>query len=235
MPRTELHLGRLLTLLALVGFSMFFWASPLLTPFKLLAVMGHETGHALATLVAGGEVKSVTVRPGESGECLSMTPPGFFRAVLVYSGGYVGACLAAVVLLVLTFRLRLERSLLWVIALWLAFMGVATARDLFTAGFSLCMAALFAIAAKVAPRWLVVSLNLFVAAFQALYAAMDLRDDLWDSAARAHTDAALLAERTAVPSIIWAASWSLLSALVLLVGAWLALRGTVSETREKPS
>ncbi|MCA2980854.1 MAG: M50 family metallopeptidase, partial [Myxococcaceae bacterium] len=130
--RGELHFGRLAVLVGIVVASVLAWDSAVLTPFKLLAVMGHETGHALAARLVGGEVNQVTVRPNQSGECLSSLPGGFFARVLVYSGGYVGSALIAVLLLVLTFRFEARRFMLGAAAAWLVVMALFYGRDLFT-------------------------------------------------------------------------------------------------------
>ena len=108
---------------------------------------------------------------------------------------------------------------------WLALMGLIYARDGFTLLFALVMAGLFGAGAKWLPDALVGALNIFIASFTALYAVMDLKDDLWNSAVRAQSDAQLLANLTIVPAIVWAALWTLVSVAVLLIGAWLALHG----------
>jgi len=224
MVRSELHVGRLVTLIAIVVGSVFLWDTPVLTPFKLLAVMGHETGHALAAKLVGGDVNQVTVRLNQSGECLSSIPDGFFARVLVYSGGYVGSAIIAVLLLVLTFRFNARRAMLGAAAVWLTVMAVFYGRDLFTLGFCLGMAVLFAAGAKWLPVELVGALNLFIATFTALYAAMDLKDDLWTSQVRAMSDAQLLANVTIVPAIVWAFLWTLVSVAILVMGGWFALK-----------
>lgn len=224
MARGQLHLGRLAALIGIVAASVLLWDSPVLTPFKLLSVMGHETGHALAAKLVGGEVNQVTVRPNQSGECLSSIPDGFFARVLVYSGGYVGSAIISVVLLLLTFRFNARRAMLAVAAVWLVFMALFYGRDLFTLGFCLGMAVLFAAGARFLPVELVGGVNLFIASFTALYAAMDLKDDLWTSEVRALSDAQLLANVTIVPAIVWALLWTLVSVAILALGAFLAVR-----------
>lgn len=105
MPK-RLAWERVLVLLGTVVASIFFWETRALLPFKLLAVMGHETGHAVAALLVGGSVDAVGLSLDEGGHCLSRTPEGFFARTIVYSAGYVGSAVVATVLLVLTFRFR---------------------------------------------------------------------------------------------------------------------------------
>lgn len=142
----------------------------------------------------------------------------------MYSGGYVGSAIIAVALLLLTYRFNARRFMLGAAAVWLLVMALFYGRDLFTLGFCVGMAALFAAGARWLPLELVGGLNLFIATFTALYAAMDLKDDLWTREVRAMSDAQLLANVTIVPAIVWALAWTLLSVGILALGGWLALR-----------
>jgi len=220
-----LHAGRAVAFLAIVAVSGFFWNSPLLLPFKLLAVMGHETGHALASLLVGGTVQRVSISPNEAGQCLSMVPQSFIGKVLVSSGGYVGSALISAMLLLLTFRFNARRFMLGAACGWLFLMGLLYARDAFTLAFCLVMAVLFGLGAKWLKPGAVAAVNLFIASFNSLYTLLDLKDDLWNPAVRAQSDAAILASSTFVPAIVWAALWTVVSVALLGLGAWYAMHG----------
>jgi hypothetical protein len=226
-PR-RLDLGKLVLLLGFVGLGLVFWDSSLLTPIKLLVVMGHESGHALATLLVGGQVQRVVLSADQSGACLSALPPGTWPTILVYSAGYLGSAIAGAVLLLLGFRFRLARGVLTAYAVWLAVMAVLFAGSLFTVAFCLGMGAVLAACARWLPLLGVRLLVLFLAAFTGLYALFDLRDDLWNATVRAQSDAALLAARTSIPAFFWAGLWSLASIAVLGWAAALSLRSRPS-------
>lgn len=232
--RSQLHLGRLALMAALIASSLFFWHTPALLPFKLLAVMSHETGHAVASLFVGGSVDKVTLSADESGACLSTLPEGFFAKMLVYSAGYVGSALISVLLLVLTFRFNFRRAMLGLACVWLSLMALFYARDVFTLAFCLGLALLFGTGARYLPASAVGALNLFLATFTALYAALDLRDDLWNGAVRVQSDAQLLANVTVVPAIVWAFIWTLVSVVILAFGAWFAVTAR-AETNRMPT
>jgi hypothetical protein len=114
--------------------------------------------------------------------------------------------------------------MLFAACLWLALMGLFYARDSFTLAFCVVMAAAFGLGARLLPLALVGGVNLFIASFTALYAAMDLKDDLWNGAVRAQSDAQLLANLTVVPAIVWAAVWTVVSLGILATGLVIALR-----------
>ncbi len=211
----RLDMKRMALLLLFLAVGWFFWESPVLLPLKLLVVMMHESGHAIASLLVGGEVKHITVRTDQSGSCLSALPPGMFRQIIVFSAGYLGSAVAGAVLLLATFRFKLRRWVLGAACVWLAVMGVLYARDSFTLIFCLGTAVVLGVAAKFLPGGAVDVVNLFLAAFTALYALFDFRDDLWNSAVLADSDAGLLARQTWVPAIIWAAMWTLMGITLL--------------------
>jgi Peptidase M50B-like len=224
MAETRIDGGRVLLLVAFVALGVLGWEVSALWPLKLLAVLGHETGHALAALLVGGEVNQITVAPNQGGSCLSMIPDGFFARILVSSGGYVGAAIISALLLLLTFRWNLGRKMLAATSVWLVLLGLLYGRDLFTFAFCGVMAAVFAVAARYFPPGVVSAINLFMATFTALYAVMDLKDDLWNGAVRAQSDAQILADATHIPAIFSAFIWTLMSVIVVGVGAWYAVQ-----------
>lgn len=223
-PAYSLDGGKLLMLVAFLAIGIVGWDWPVMWPFKLLAVMGHETGHALASLLAGGSVSRVSIAGNESGECLSAIPTSFFARTIVYSAGYVGSAIISVVLLLMTFRFDLRRFVLGAACVWLALMGLLYARDAFTLAFCFGMSIAFGLGARFLPPQVVGVVNLFIASFTALYAAMDLKDDLWNGAVRARSDAQLLADITPIPAIVWATIWTLLAVALLAMGVYVAMR-----------
>ncbi|HEY8211790.1 MAG TPA: M50 family metallopeptidase [Myxococcaceae bacterium] len=221
---SSLNVRRLGILVVCLAVGLLLWDSPVLWPLKMLVVMIHESGHAVASLLVGGTVDSISVSGNEGGQCLSRLPPSAFGAIVVYSAGYVGSSLVGGVLLLSTYRYRVRRWMLGAAAAWLVVMAFLYGRDLFTVAFCLGTAGALGLAARFLPADLVDVVNLFLAAFCALYAVFDLRSDLWDGATRARSDAALLAGITYVPAIVWAVLWTLASVAILGVFLWRALQ-----------
>ncbi len=230
----ELDPKRVLAVVACLAVSIFFWDSPVLWPLKLLVVMMHESGHALAALFVGGSVDRISIAANQSGQCLSRLPPSALGQIFVYSAGYVGSAVAGAGLLLGTLRFGLRRWLLGAACVWLAVMGVFYARDGFTLLFCIGTSVVLGLAAKFLPAGAVDVLNLFIAAFSALYVVFDVRDDLWHSASRAQSDAALLAQITWVPAIAWAVIWTLLSVGIVALAGWVSLRPARWRTRPAP-
>jgi hypothetical protein len=227
--RSRLDVGRVTILVVCLVAGTLLWDYPVVLPLKLLVVAMHETGHALASLLVGGSVDRITLASNESGACLSRLPQGVFRQIFVYSAGYLGSAVAGALLLLATYRLRLRRAVLGGLSVWLAVIGLLYGRDPFTLCFCFGAAVALGLAARFLPPGAVDAVNLFLAAFSSLYAVIDLRDDLWNSAVRSQSDAALLAGVTYVPSVVWAALWTLGSLAILGLFAWGALRRSAPE------
>src|SRR4051794_27807373 len=96
----------LFALLASAALGLFLWRHPVLFPFKLLVVLMHETGHAVASLLVGGSVSSIIVMPNEGGLTQSLIPATLVRRIIVSSGGYVGSTISGCVLLFVAGRAR---------------------------------------------------------------------------------------------------------------------------------
>ena len=211
----RLDAGRVGALALCVGVAWYFWDSPALLPLKLFVVMVHETGHAAATMAVGGRVDRVILSGDEGGACMSLLPPGTLGQIIVFSAGYVGCALMGGILLVATYRYRLGRWVLGAACVWLAVMGLVYAGDGFTRLFCLGTSVVMGLSAWLLPSAAVDVMNLFLAGFVSLYSLFDLRSDLWDAQVRGISDAALLAQQTFVPALVWAALWTLMSLVIV--------------------
>lgn len=232
--KTRIDGGKLAILVACLIAGTWLWDYPVMLPLKLLVVMMHETGHALASLLVGGSVDRITLAMDQSGACLSSLPRSVLGQIVVYSAGYVGSTVAGGMLLLTTYRYQLGRRVLGATSVWLAVMGILYAGDLFTLAFCGGAAIAAGLAARFLPFGAVSGINLFVAAFSALYAVRDLRDDLWDGAVRGQSDAALLSQITYVPSVVWAALWTVASLAVLFLFAKWSLARAPSRLEPLP-
>jgi len=216
---------KLLTVLAAVVVGVVFWDSAVLYPLKLLTVLFHESGHAIAAKLVGGTVDSITIDERQGGLCTFRFQPTFVNQVVTASAGYLGSALSGALLLLVTLRWRAGRYVLAFLSFALVVITVLWARSLFTVGVALAMAAALGLGAKFLPQGASQALATFIAVFNSLYALFDLRDDLWSAERRAGTDAALLEKATYIPSIVWAVLWTLIAVGLLAGTLWLAMKG----------
>jgi hypothetical protein len=213
------------TLLIAAAISIALWFIPfaelLNYPFRLFVTFIHEGGHALAALLTGNSVQSLSVAMDTSGETYT-TKGGLFSQVFISSAGYLGSMAFGSLLLVLirksiATRVVLAGSAVLVFGLTLIFglfkplvAGGALSGIPFTivAG-TLLAAGLFAVARFASP-----SVASFFVSFLAvqciLNALLDLKTVFFLSspfAPSAQTDAMNMATATGIPAIFWTVLW----------------------------
>lgn len=232
-------------LLVAAALSLALWFIPyawvVAYPFQLFVTFIHEGGHALAAVLTGNSVRSLSVAVDTSGLTETLSPQGsFFSQMFISSAGYIGA-IAFGALLLLLVRLRVKARVVLVgsaviIAGLTAVFGFLVpltnlSFDLFTviAGAAIT-AGLLAAAKYLGPqaRNFLVS---FLAVQCVLDAIFNLRDLFYLSVATdAHTDAGNMQALTGIPSVVWSVFWIAVS-LVLLS---LVLRAYVAG-KERPT
>lgn len=233
-----------LTLILAAAFSIILWFVPfaeiLSYPFRIFVTFVHEGGHAIAALLTGNSVQSLSVAMNGNGETYT-TQGGMFSQMLVASAGYLGAMTYGALLLVLIRRAVAARVVLLASAVliftltmifgifkpliagsWSSLSGVPF--TLF-AGTALAIG-LWAVARFAGPRIATFVVSL-LAVQCVLNALLDLKTVFFLSspfAASVPTDAVNMANITGVPAIFWAVVWIVLAIAILA----LALRRYVA-------
>src|ERR1043166_5453147 len=99
-PGGGMHQDTRKLLLLATAVTMALWFVPysniLLYPLRLFVTFIHESGHALAALISGGSVDSLTVFPNGEGVTYTRGNPVWSWRTL--SGGYLGTAVSAPVL-----------------------------------------------------------------------------------------------------------------------------------------
>jgi hypothetical protein len=232
------------TLILAAIISVIIWFVPfaeiLSYPFRIFVTFIHEGGHAIAALLTGNSVQSLSVAMNGSGETYT-TQGGTISRMLVSSAGYLGAMTYGAFLLVLIRRAVAARVVLFVSAgivfvltmvfgvfkpliasSWTSLNGIPFT---LVAGVALTIG-LWAVARFASAR--VASFVLSLLAVQCvLNALLDLKTVFFLSspfATTVPTDALNMADATGIPALIWAAVWIILSVGILV----LALRSYVA-------
>jgi len=189
------------------------WPTAWVYPLKMFVVLLHEASHALAALASGGLIERIVLDPREGGAAYARGGNSF----LMLSAGYLGSLIWGLVLLWAA-RTKPARARQVVNALAIFVLAVAFAFIRGPFGFlfaAACGAALFVAARKLPQGGLVVLLTM-LGLTSALYAILDIRDDILR---RPHlpSDAFMLSELTGVPTLVWGFAWG---AFALLACGW---------------
>ena len=232
-------------LLAAAALSLVLWFVPyawtVTYPFQLFVTFIHEGGHALAAVLTGNSVQSLSVALDTSGLTETLIPQGgFFSRLLISSAGYIGAISFGALLLWLV-RMRVKAKAVLagsavIIAGLTAIFGFLVPLTNFSfSPFTVVAGAAITVgllaAAKYASRPVASFLVSFLAVQCVLNALFNLRDLFALSVnTDARTDAANMAALTGIPSIFWAIFWIIISFVILS----LALR-CYAVCKEKPT
>jgi hypothetical protein len=228
----------LLCVLVAAGVSLFFWDTLPLYPFRLLVTLMHETGHALAAKLVGGDVASVTISPTAGGLTQYSAPQSFWRPIVTGSAGYVGSAISGAVLLAAAGRMRTGKVLLWGLVGWMVIVavlwvplfapavgggaalasGYSQSDGMFTLAFIVGTSIAFGLVATFAPVWIRRLLIVFVATLSCLAALQDIKGLFGYGLERSSSDADAMSRLTHVPAAVWAALWMVMAVFAITLG-----------------
>jgi hypothetical protein len=227
-----------MTLLIAATISVVLWFIPfaefLTYPFRIFVTFIHEGGHALAALLTGNSVASLSVAMNASGETYT-TQGGLISQVSISSAGYLGSMAFGALLLVLirktvAARIVLLSCGLFVFALtmiygfikplfWMnAWSGIP-----FTLLAGLFISVGLVLIARFASARVATFFVSFLAVQSVLNALFDLKTVFFLSspfAPSVQTDALNMARVTGIPALFWTVAWITLALGIL----WFAMR-----------
>jgi hypothetical protein len=194
------------------------WAAFLLYPFRLFTTWVHECSHAVATLLVGGRVTSITIRPNASGLTQSLVPAGHLARGVVASAGYLGAAAVGCLLMAGTRVKRWTHLILLGLGVCMLVTLVLWMRNPFGAvvvlAWGVTLVALARRGVAPAAQFLLSLLAIQVA----LNSVFDIRAlFLIDTS---ESDAATMARLFLLPSWVWATTWMLMSVAMLGATLW---------------
>jgi hypothetical protein len=228
-----------MTLLVAAIISVLLWFIPYLEivgyPFKIFVTFIHEGGHAIAALLTGNSVRSLSVSMDASGLTETTPPVGMLSGMFISSAGYLSSMAFGALLLFLIRKSVKSRIILLGCGILIAALTIVF--GLFTSAFSfeawsgipftLLAGSLISVGliltAKFASKRVATFFVSFLAVQCVLNALLDLKTVFFLSSPFAPVvpnDAVNMAHATGLPAILWAGIWIALAFGIL----WLAMR-----------
>lgn len=207
-------------LMALCALIFALWPTDVVYPLRLLIVFLHELSHALAVILTGGEVVSLTVNTMEGGEVLARGGNRF----LTLSAGYVGSLLIGVLLLLTAVNTRADRFAMAILGALILAVALLYISEPFAVIFSILTAA----AMLAAAAWLSHEINDLILRVIGLTSMIYVPYDIFsDTIARAHlySDARMLAEEFGGTTMFWGGLWLAISLAVIVASLRYGLGG----------
>lgn len=227
-----------MTLLIAATISVVLWFIPfaefLTYPFRIFVTFIHEGGHALAALLTGNSVASLSVAMNASGETYT-TQGGIISQVFISSAGYVGSMAFGALLLILIRKAVAARIVLLGcgVLVFAMTMIYGFIKPLFWMNawsgipFTLFAGLILSVGLVLIARFASAKVAAFFVSFLAvqcvLNALFDLKTVLFLSSPfgpAVQTDALNMASATGVPAIFWTVAWIAFALGIL----WFAMR-----------
>ena len=227
-----------MTLLIAATISVLLWFIPfaefLTYPFRIFVTFIHEGGHALAALLTGNTVASLSVAMDGRGEVYSTTG-GLISQVIVSSAGYLGSMAFGALLLVLIRKAIAARLVLLGCAIFVFTLTMIYGlfKPLFSINawsgipFTLFAGIAISVGLVLIARFATAKVAAFFTSFLAvqcvLNALFDLKTVFFLSnpfAPTVQTDAVNMANATGIPALFWTVIWIGLALGIL----WFAMR-----------
>lgn len=219
---------RTLLIATLITLALWFipYANLLTYPFRLFVTFIHEGGHALAAVLTGSSVQSLSVAIDAGGLTETLSPQGgFFSSFFISSAGYLGTIAFGALLLWLVrrqvkARVVLVGSALLILGLTVVFGFIAPLTNLSLQPFTVLSGVAIAAGMLAAAKYFGLRAANFLVGFLAvqcvLNAVFDLKNVLLSSVASTDaSDAMNMAAATGIPAIFWSLLWIGIAVLIL--------------------
>jgi len=188
------------------------WATPVLYPLKLLVVFFHESSHALATILSGGEVAQLVLLKEQGGYVMSRGGSRF----LVLNSGYLGSLLWGVIIYLLGVHTRLDKAALMILGIVVILITLGFAGSLFTIVFGLIAGITLVLVARYLSQDISDFILRLIGLTSMLYVPLDIFSDTI-SRSQLNSDARMLATEYGGTTIMWGVVWLLISVFIIFI------------------
>jgi len=199
-------------LLISIAVVIILWTTPVLYPLKLLVVFFHESSHALATILSGGDVAQLVLLKEQGGYVMSRGGSRF----LVLNSGYLGSLLWGVIIYLLSVHTRLDKAALMILGIVIALITLGFAGSLFTIAFGIIAGITLVLVARYLSQDISDFILRLIGLTSMLYVPLDIFSDTI-SRSQLDSDARMLAIEYGGTTIMWGVVWLLISIIIIFI------------------
>lgn len=200
-------------LLGLMVLIFFLWNTWFVYPLKILVVFFHEMSHGLVAILTGGKIIEIQVVAAQGGVCVTLGGNRF----LTLTAGYLGSLVWGGLILVLAAKTRYDREIAFALGVLMVLVSLIWVRPFASFGFGFGLGSGIALVAS--GFYLSERLNDFflkvVGLTSCMYAVLDIKSDILDRPS-VRSDAAMLAEETGIPTMVWGVLWIVVASVAAL-------------------
>ncbi len=188
-----------------------------LVPIKVLIVFFHESAHALATVLTGGEVISMHIVANQGGQVESLGG----TAWIIVTAGYLGSLLIGAFILLCASHSRADRVLMGALAALMIAITLLYVRNGYGVAFGLVAAAAMIAFAVFLPNWCNDAILKLIGLMSIMYVPWDIFNDTLQRS-ELRSDARILAELVGGSTMMWGTLWLLMSVVVAIASLYFA-------------
>ena len=211
------------TLFLILGFFavvLIFWNTPFIYPLKLFTVLLHEISHGLAAELSGGDMLRIEISPEQGGVCYTQ---GGLRFVIL-PAGYLGSMLWGNLLIILAARTSWDKKIAIVLGVIIFLISILYVSN----GFGFIFSLIFGVALILSGLFLNENINdlllKFIGTTSALYAIIDIKDDLLVRSIPGSDAWAMSEEIFPLPPFVWGVIWIIISIFLTYKSLQFAIR-----------
>ena len=198
--------------LAFILLAIFFlWNTLALYPLQMLVVFFHESSHALAALLTGGEVLEMEINYLQGGHVLSRGGSRF----LTLSAGYLGSLIWGLTIYSLAVRTEADKYISIVLGIIIAVISLMYIRNTFGLIFGFVGAGGLVFLGLKSPREVNDFILRVIGLTSMLYAPLDIFSDTIQRSYLG-SDARMLSEEFGGATIMWGGAWILVSSVLIV-------------------
>lgn len=200
-------------------FLYFFYSSPVLYPFRMLIVSLHESSHAIAVYLTGGEIVSFTMLSEEGGNVIAR---GGNTAISAMSG-YIGSLVIGVSLLYFASISKHDRYAVLVLSIWMILFTALNYSDTYTLMFGLITGGTLGLIFFINKEIISDYFLKFIGLFSIIYVPHDIFSD---TISRSHlkSDAYYISQKIGLTTEIWGWIWMIISIVFIIISMRMILK-----------
>ena len=183
-----------------------FWDSIFFYPIKIFVVYLHESSHALATILTGGQVRSISISPDESGYCESM---GGIKWIII-PAGYIGSMIFGC--LIFIFSMKNVKVISYFLSICMLILTILFVKNTFGFIIGISFPIILFITYKInieINKYFVQIIGLICI----IYSIIDIKDDLIMNTISG-SDACAMSQYIPLPPFIWGLIWMIISGVI---------------------
>jgi len=208
--KTKQQLNELVIILAITIFSIIFWDSFFIYPIKVFVIVLHEISHAIAAIITGGTVRSISISSYLGG----VTKTNGGNSLVIASAGYLGSLIFGALLFISAYNNKLRKPIATILSVIILLSTIGYIKENIQVFFGLLISVFFFLLPRFFNEFITTFFLKFIGLISCFYVLTDIKNDLITTSIR-ETDAQVIEFLTGFPSLAIGFIWLVISIIIV--------------------